>query len=94
MDWLITLGVPVNRLRGDEDPASWARWTWYERAETPLHQAAREGKTHVVAFLLERGADVKIKNTIRETALDVAEQMNNEDVATLLRAAAGSLAAP
>ena len=88
LDWLITLGVPINRLRGDGDPTSWAMWQFYQRAETSLHQAAREGKAHVVAFLLARGADVRVRNTLGETVLEVAELMDNDDVATLLRAAA------
>ena len=85
-EWLLRLDVSINELRGQHDPESWAVWQSYQRAETPLHDASRLGKASVVAFLLERGAEASIRNTIGETALEIATFNDHRDVIVLLRA--------
>jgi len=40
--------------------------------DTPLHEAARNGRTEVVQMLLEHGADVNVKNSLGNTPLDEA----------------------
>ena len=39
---------------------------------TPLHEAAIKGKVDVCVVLLQRGADVSIKNTDGKTPVEVA----------------------
>lgn len=64
---------------------------------TSLHWAALRGHQAIVALLIERGADVSVKNNDGETALQVAERAKRDDVVRLLRSAApagaGSFAA-
>ena len=42
------------------------------KGETPMHLACSTGKTEVVETLLKFGADKTIKNSLGQTALDVA----------------------
>jgi ankyrin repeat protein len=48
--------------------------------------AARNGHVEVVKLLLAHGADVGAKTTEGDTALTLAEQRNQEEIAGLLRA--------
>ena len=52
----------------------------------PLHYAAMKGQKDIVRLLLERGADVAVKNKQGETALDLARKKGREDVVALLEA--------
>jgi ankyrin repeat protein len=59
--------------------------------DTPLHFAATRGRKEVVQFLLEKGAEVNVKNrpigigADGETPLDCAVKEGKQDVADLLR---------
>jgi ankyrin repeat protein len=52
--------------------------------ETPLNLAAWAGHLSVVKLLVERGADVRLKNDNGQTASDVARREGKEDVAEWL----------
>jgi ankyrin repeat protein len=56
---------------------------------TPLHFAAREGKTDVVNLLLERGASVHCKDTDGDNPLQCAEINGHTATTVLLRAKLG-----
>lgn len=86
LDWLVTLGLSVNKCADENDPAAWAAWQRCG-ANTPLHEASKRGQADVVAYLLEHGADANIRNTDRETALQLAHGEGHEDVVALLQAA-------
>lgn len=56
-----------------------------ENGDTPLHFAARNGTTRAVVLLLAQGADISITNNEGLTPLDVADALEKQDVADLLR---------
>ncbi|KAG0124854.1 ankyrin repeat-containing domain protein [Tuber indicum] len=52
---------------------------------TALHYAAKGGRTRVVKWLLERGADAYVRDGNRCTALDIAKFIGHTRVAGILR---------
>ncbi|MNK22270.1 Ankyrin repeats (3 copies) [compost metagenome] len=54
---------------------------------TPLMIAARYNKVEIVKLLLEKGADVKVKDEKGITALKYAEASNSNEVVVLLKEA-------
>ncbi|XP_042172269.1 caskin-2-like isoform X7 [Oncorhynchus tshawytscha] len=77
---LLKAGIDINRAT---------------KAGTALHEAALYGKTEVVRQLLEAGIDVNIRNTYKQTALDMVNQFTtshaSKDIKQLLRDATGVL---
>ena len=51
---------------------------------TPLHLACRYNRLDVLQFLLDRGADVTVRNERNMTCVDVAIEWEAEDVAKTL----------
>lgn len=47
---------------------------------TPLHLAAKEGRTQVVRILLEKGANPEIRNRAQKTAKDLAKGSETQEV--------------
>jgi pectate lyase len=54
------------------------------RQRTPLHYAAREGRTEIVELLLENGADVNAGAYLNRTAAEFAMQGNHNEIVELL----------
>jgi ankyrin repeat protein len=54
------------------------------RKDTPLHVAARAGNLSVVKLLVERGADVRLKDVDGQTASEWARYERQEHVAEWL----------
>jgi ankyrin repeat protein len=52
---------------------------------TPLHWAARKGYKEVVELLIAKGADLNAKTKNGNTALDLAIQYNQSEIADLIR---------
>ena len=52
---------------------------------TALMVAAYEGKIDAVRILLDSGARIGVKNTINQTALDIAVKADKTEIADLLR---------
>jgi ankyrin repeat protein len=53
---------------------------------TPLHYSASWGRTEMVSYLLDKGADAGRKNKAGKSAAELAESSGNEEVARLIRA--------
>ncbi|KAL3429138.1 ankyrin repeat-containing domain protein [Aspergillus tetrazonus] len=52
---------------------------------TPMHMAVERNKPAAVWLLCSWGADVTLRNHSGQTALDVAESLNHQEVASILR---------
>jgi hypothetical protein len=52
---------------------------------TPLHGAAETGVLDIARALLDADADPDLRDRVRGTSLDVAEQADHDDLARLLR---------
>ena len=55
------------------------------RGATPLMRAALWNRISCVKLLLERKANLSLVDSQRETALDIASRMGNEEIASLLQ---------
>merc|ERR1712061_707602 len=61
------------------------------KTKYPIHTAAKKGDPKIVAALLEEGADPTQKNSVGQTAIQIAEQKNkNGSHAEVLRALGGA----
>ncbi|KIX03847.1 uncharacterized protein Z518_07400 [Rhinocladiella mackenziei CBS 650.93] len=58
---------------------------------TPLHEAAQRGKLEVIRFLLEKGADPNITDSLGQTAVQRAEISQHPEVADFMRRTASIL---
>jgi len=58
--------------------------TQQDEGATPLHFAAKEGRTETVNLLLDRGADVNAKTENGETPLIAATNKGHTDIVQLL----------
>ncbi len=57
-----------------------------EKGRTPLMVASWKGKERIVRYLLDNRADVSVKDSEGNMALDYAELSENENILFLLRA--------
>ena len=61
-----------------------------KRKNTPLHSAVWSGNLSVIKLLVERGADIRLKNVDGQTASDVAWSMGYKEMADWLDSRAES----
>lgn len=83
---LIYRGAPLNMTIYENHQASSRLYPFMELG-TPLHKTTTMGKTDVVRYLLERGADVTIKNTKGYTAVECAARAGFTEVVEILNLA-------
>lgn len=57
----------------------------YGTSDTPLHLAAKRGRTRLVELFLSNGADKNIKTGDNKTARDLAIEAGHKDIAKLLK---------
>ena len=55
--------------------------------DTPLHYCSKVGTYLIASFLVDRGADVNIRNKSGESPLDVAKFWKHNDIVELLEKA-------
>lgn len=53
--------------------------------DTPLHKAALSGNLDVVKYLVEHGAELEVKNNEGKTPFDMAQNVNQKEIASFLR---------
>lgn len=80
MSHLLGLGMDANEISHTEYPEGRARGFF-----TPLHAAAGADFAEAMTFLLKRGADREIKNTLGVTPLEHAIDCGNEAAIEALR---------
>ncbi|OBT73412.1 hypothetical protein VF21_08108 [Pseudogymnoascus sp. 05NY08] len=84
LDFIISKGAPgMNRLLHQHRPADYLSLE-YEGLSTPLGMAAREGTLDIARYLLKRGADPTIRNSLGDLPIKTAEYYNNHDIVALL----------
>jgi len=78
----------LSRLRkSKDDPTSPPTRTLEDDGETPLHDAALNGRKATVKLLIAKGADVNATNDSGDTSLQVAIDNKHDAVAEVLRKA-------
>jgi len=83
---VVERGAPINEIKYENEPM-----VYWEREPfglgTPLHRAAEFGKTDIVKYLLEQGADPLKLESKKKTPRFWAESKNYAEVASILKEA-------
>ena len=77
---LLNLGIDINAIEKRGQPSSRGIGKG-----TPLHSAVYIDEREHVAFLLERGADKYVRNTLGQTAIEFAEVQESWETLKLMR---------
>jgi FOG: Ankyrin repeat len=81
---LLRQGASINAKMYQDHYFSW-RLYYFMGLGTPLHKAAELGRIDVVRYLISQGADVNIKDSMGQTALDCAAKRGHSHIVDLLR---------
>lgn len=85
IEMLLDLGASLTSIQYENDAPSWLENMAFGMG-TPLHLAAKRGSYEIVSYLLYRGAERTLKDSLGRTALEVAENEGHTEVLELLRA--------
>ncbi|KAF2021874.1 ankyrin [Aaosphaeria arxii CBS 175.79] len=83
IDLLLDLGASLHAIQYQDDPASWAEMK-YLGLGTPLHGAIQLGRKDLVSYLIKKGADRMIKDSLGRTAIALAETCGCEEIIQLV----------
>jgi ankyrin repeat protein len=86
VDLLLGMGAPINEVQYKNHPQAWAERSAFALG-TPLHYAAEEDKPELVSYLLRRGADPSIRDSLGLTALETAKLLGKPNVVEILQSA-------
>ena len=81
---LLDMGAAINEIQYENHPQAFGERYAFALG-TPLHCAVREEKPELVSYLLQRGADYSIKDTLGRTALQTAEFLQKPKVVQVLQ---------
>ncbi len=84
LEYFLDQGATVDDVEYQHDVSIFKKY-WRRSFGTALHHAARRGNEEMVKFLLERGANQEIKNSMNKTALELAEEGGYENIVSILR---------
>lgn len=84
LQWLLDeAGFPINQREFEYDPEEFHKW-WGNGLGTALHFAVYANDPGRVRFLLERGCDVNLKDTLGRTARELCREERNAEVIAVL----------
>lgn len=84
LQWLLDeAGFPINQREFEYDPEEFHKW-WGNGLGTVLHFAVYANDPERVRFLLERGCDVDLKDTLGRTARELCREDRDEEVIAIL----------
>lgn len=83
LDLLLQMGAQLNERKCENHWPSW-NMTFFMGLGTPLHEATRGRNLQVVDYLLRKGADVKVKDSMHRTALYYASREGFSEISKLL----------
>ena len=85
IEYLLKAGVDINAI----EYAGTERFSWHaERGVgTALHSAARYGRKKMVHFLLEKGADPEVRDTLGRTPAEFAKEAGYPELVPILSVA-------
>ncbi|KAL8883557.1 MAG: hypothetical protein Q9192_007105 [Flavoplaca navasiana] len=85
--YFLANGAPINMIEYEFDDDT--RKTFDVKGfGTALHHAARHGNEQMVRFLLEKGAITDLKDSLKKTAMQYAQENGHPAIVTLLEQAA------
>jgi ankyrin repeat protein len=84
MEFLLRKGANINAIENAYDERLF-RWFKHRGLGTALHVAADRGNKEIVEFLLARGADRGILDSLGRTAEEIAERRNHKDEVAMLK---------
>lgn len=76
-------GAPINTVEFEHNPAIF-KMHWSRGFGTALHHASRRGNDELVKFLLQKGAERSLKDSLGKTALQYAREKNHASTVLLL----------
>lgn len=82
LTYLLEQGAPIDMMEYEFDMKTFRMYSPMEFG-TALHYASKRGNEQLVRFLLERGAETSIKDSVGKTALQYAQERNHSTVITL-----------
>lgn len=84
IDMLISFGVPLDARKFGDEPGSWLGKNRALGMGTALHKAAELGNADATAYLLWRGANCGMLDSLGRTALDIAEEQHHHEIADMI----------
>lgn len=82
---LLDKGCDINTIQYHNHKLSYGHWNNFMALGTPLHTAAENGRVDFVKFLLDHGADPKLRDTKGFLPIDNAKNKNHPEVVDLLK---------
>ena len=82
--YFLNHGAPIDAVEFAHDRSIFKKH-WARAFGTALHHAAKRGNNELVEFLLQRGADREVKDSLGKTALQYAIEKDHRSTVVLFR---------
>ena len=82
---LLDKGCDIDAIRYQNHKPSYDHFNFMVGLGTPLHEVARVGRLDVAKFLLDRGANPRVRDTWGGLPIDTAHEHGHLDIVDLLR---------
>ncbi|KAL8786470.1 MAG: hypothetical protein Q9213_002786 [Squamulea squamosa] len=81
--YFLDKGAPIDMVEYEFDKKTFQKFG-VKAFGTALHQASKRGNEQLVQFLLQRGAEPSVKDSVGKTALQYAQENDHQGVVSLL----------